>query len=204
MSSTTNTNEPQFSKLRRMLFPIQGYEMKKAIPMGFIFFFILFNYTCLRNLKDALVVTNSGAEALSYLKLFCVTPSAILFMLVVLRNAVAVPDLFRSVCVRHLPKPHVFPSVSRDDCGVAGGVSDASLADCARWYLELRRVLCTRGVVGQYVDFTLVLAVCQSGVQDVGSKPHVRLFRSDGAVFIAVRRRRRQVGVGYSQQRRAG
>ena len=56
--------------------------MKKAIPMGFIFFFILFNYTCLRNLKDALVVTNSGAEALSYLKLFCVTPSAILFMLV--------------------------------------------------------------------------------------------------------------------------
>lgn len=82
MSSTTNTNEPQFSKLRRMLFPIQGYEMKKAIPMGFIFFFILFNYTCLRNLKDALVVTNSGAEALSYLKLFCVTPSAILFMLV--------------------------------------------------------------------------------------------------------------------------
>ena len=50
--------------------------------MGFIFFFILFNYTCLRNLKDALVVTNSGAEALSYLKLFCVTPSAILFMLV--------------------------------------------------------------------------------------------------------------------------
>ena len=75
-------NEPEFSKLRRMLFPIHSYEMKKAIPMGFIFFFILFNYTCLRNLKDALVVTNSGAEALSYLKLFCVTPSAILFMLV--------------------------------------------------------------------------------------------------------------------------
>ena len=64
------------------MFPIHSYEMKKAIPMGFIFFFILFNYTCLRNLKDALVVTNSGAEALSYLKLFCVTPSAILFMLV--------------------------------------------------------------------------------------------------------------------------
>ena len=61
--------------------------MKKAIPMGFIFFFILFNYTCLRNLKDALVVTNSGAEALSYLKLFCVTPSAILFMLVYTKAA---------------------------------------------------------------------------------------------------------------------
>ncbi len=50
--------------------------------MGMIFFFILFNYTCLRNIKDSLIVTNTGAEALSYLKLFCVTPSAILFMLI--------------------------------------------------------------------------------------------------------------------------
>jgi AAA family ATP:ADP antiporter len=49
--------------------------------MGMIFFFILFNYTCLRNIKDSLVVTNTGAEALSFLKLFCVTPSAIVFML---------------------------------------------------------------------------------------------------------------------------
>ncbi len=49
--------------------------------MGMIFFFILFNYTCLRNVKDALVVTHTGAEALSFLKLFCVMPSAIIFML---------------------------------------------------------------------------------------------------------------------------
>ena len=49
--------------------------------MGMIFFFILFNYTCLRNVKDSLIVTNTGAEALAYLKLFCVTPSAIIFML---------------------------------------------------------------------------------------------------------------------------
>mgnify|MGYP004656359995 CR=1 FL=1 len=78
----TTTNEPEFSKLRRIFFPIHGYELKKAIPMGMIFFFILFNYTCLRNIKDSLIVTNTGAEALSYLKLFCVTPSAILFMLI--------------------------------------------------------------------------------------------------------------------------
>lgn len=50
--------------------------------MGMIFFFILFNYTCVRNIKDSLIVTNTGAEALSYLKLFCVTPSAIIFMLI--------------------------------------------------------------------------------------------------------------------------
>jgi len=50
--------------------------------MSMIFFFILFNYTCLRNIKDSLIVTagGSGAEALSYLKLFCVTPAAIIFM----------------------------------------------------------------------------------------------------------------------------
>ena len=75
------TTEPEFSKLRRIFFPIHRYELKKVLPMGMIFFFILFNYTCLRNIKDSLVVTSTGAEALSYLKLFCVTPSAILFML---------------------------------------------------------------------------------------------------------------------------
>ena len=79
--STINAKEPEFSKLRRIFFPIHSYELKKAIPMGMIFFFILFNYTCLRNIKDSLIVTNTGAEALSYLKLFCVTPSAIVFML---------------------------------------------------------------------------------------------------------------------------
>lgn len=77
----TTTTEPEFSKLRRIFFPIHQYELKKAVPMGMIFFFILFNYTCLRNIKDSLIVTNTGAEALSYLKLFCVTPSAIIFML---------------------------------------------------------------------------------------------------------------------------
>lgn len=74
--------EQEFSKLRRIFFPIHRYELKKVIPMGMIFFFILLNYTCLRNIKDSLIVTNTGAEALSYLKLFCVTPSAILFMLI--------------------------------------------------------------------------------------------------------------------------
>lgn len=70
-----------FSKLRKILFPIHKFELKKALPMALIFFFVLFNYTCIRNIKDALVVTYSGAEALSFLKLLCVTPVAILFMI---------------------------------------------------------------------------------------------------------------------------
>jgi AAA family ATP:ADP antiporter len=52
--------------------------------MALIFFFILTNYTLLRNTKDSLVVTapNTGAEVLSFLKLFCVTPSAIIFLII--------------------------------------------------------------------------------------------------------------------------
>mgnify|MGYP000563103460 CR=1 FL=1 len=80
MNTNVNTNE-KFSKLRTILFPIHMFEMKKVVPMALIFFFILFNYTCLRNIKDALIVTSTGAEALSFLKLFCVTPSAIIFMI---------------------------------------------------------------------------------------------------------------------------
>jgi AAA family ATP:ADP antiporter len=66
-----------------MFFPLHTYELKKVIPMSLIFFFILFNYSCLRNIKDALVVTGPGsdAEVIPFLKGFCVMPSAIIFML---------------------------------------------------------------------------------------------------------------------------
>lgn len=79
-----STDNPQFSRLRKIFFPVYNYELKKVLPMAFIFFFILINYTLLRNVKDSLVVTapNSGAEVLSFLKLFCVTPAAILFIII--------------------------------------------------------------------------------------------------------------------------
>jgi AAA family ATP:ADP antiporter len=79
-----STEQLPFSLVRRVFFPIFTYELKKVIPMAFIFFFILTNYTLLRNVKDSLVVTapNSGAEVLSFLKLFCVTPAAVVFLLV--------------------------------------------------------------------------------------------------------------------------
>lgn len=51
--------------------------------MSLIFFCILFNYTCLRNIKDSLIVTGPGsdAEVIPFIKGFCVVPSAIIFML---------------------------------------------------------------------------------------------------------------------------
>lgn len=51
--------------------------------MFFLFFFISFNYTILRDTKDSLIVTapGSGAEAIPFLKVWGVLPFAILFML---------------------------------------------------------------------------------------------------------------------------
>ncbi len=88
--------EPQFSKFRAALWPIQGTEMKKFLPMGLMMFFILFNYTILRDTKDTLVVGASGAEAISFLKFWGVTPCSILFVILYakLSNALSKENLF--------------------------------------------------------------------------------------------------------------
>lgn len=71
----------EFSGWREIFFPIYNYELKKIVPLGLILFFSLFNHYCLKNIKDSLIVTNAGAEAIAFIKLFCVPPFAILFML---------------------------------------------------------------------------------------------------------------------------
>jgi len=55
--------------------------LKKVFPLGVMLFFILFNYTILRDTKDVLVVTapNSGAEIIPFLKTYVNLPSAIGF-----------------------------------------------------------------------------------------------------------------------------
>lgn len=75
--------QPQFGKWRSMLWPVHGFELKKLLPMFFMFFFISFNYTILRDTKDTLIVTaaGSGAQAIPFLKVYGVVPFAILFMI---------------------------------------------------------------------------------------------------------------------------
>ena len=55
------------SKLKESLPPAN--EIKKVLPLGLMFFFILFSYTILRDTKDVLVVTapGSSAEAIPFL-----------------------------------------------------------------------------------------------------------------------------------------
>jgi len=88
--------EPKFSKLRAALWPIQNTEMKKFLPMGMMMFFILFNYTILRDTKDTLVVGASGAEAINFLKFWGVTPASILFVILYakLSNILSKENLF--------------------------------------------------------------------------------------------------------------
>lgn len=48
--------------------------------MALIMFFILFNYTLLRTMKDALIITASGPEVLPFLKAFVILPFSILIV----------------------------------------------------------------------------------------------------------------------------
>lgn len=99
MSSDKKINE--FSGLRGIFWPVYNYELKKFLPMCFMMMCILFNYTLIRDLKDALIVNApcSGAETISFLKLYGVTPAAILFMVffVKLANVMEREKLFYSI-----------------------------------------------------------------------------------------------------------
>lgn len=86
LSSTTNNtnsidilvdiNDNDNAKSENVLF--------KIIPLGFMFFCIIFNYSILRDTKDVLVITapGSGAEILPFLKTWVNLPLSIGFMIV--------------------------------------------------------------------------------------------------------------------------
>jgi ATP:ADP antiporter, AAA family len=94
----SQTATKEFGRWRSLLWPVHGFELKKLIPMLLLMFFINFNYTILRDTKDALIVTapGSGAEAIPFLKVWGVLPIAILFMLIYakLSNALSKTKLF--------------------------------------------------------------------------------------------------------------
>ena len=94
-----NLQKNQESMLMRfwqILCPIKMSEAKKFIPMTMIMFFILFNFSALRVLKDSLIIPNLGAEVISFVKLWCVLPSAILFTVLYMKlsNVVDYEKLF--------------------------------------------------------------------------------------------------------------
>lgn len=88
------TDKPKFLGIELTTF-------KKIIPLGLMFFCILFNYTILRDTKDVLVVTAKGssAEIIPFLKTWVNLPMAIGFMLLYtkLANVLSKQALFYTV-----------------------------------------------------------------------------------------------------------
>ncbi|RAL44061.1 unnamed protein product [Cuscuta campestris] len=80
---------------------VEVATLKKIVPLGLMFFCILFNYTILRDTKDVLVVTAKGssAEIIPFLKTWVNLPMAIGFMLLYtkLANVLSKQALFYTV-----------------------------------------------------------------------------------------------------------
>ncbi|KAM0004935.1 putative ADP/ATP carrier protein, bacterial type [Helianthus debilis subsp. tardiflorus] len=80
---------------------VEVLTLKKIVPLGLMFFCILFNYTILRDTKDVLVVTAKGssAEIIPFLKTWVNLPMAIGFMLLYtkLSNVLSKKALFYTV-----------------------------------------------------------------------------------------------------------
>ncbi|KAK1313030.1 hypothetical protein QJS10_CPA06g00631 [Acorus calamus] len=84
----------------KKLLGVEIGTLKKVVPLGLMFFCILFNYTILRDTKDVLVITAKGssAEIIPFLKTWVNLPMAIGFMLVYtkLSNVLSRETLFYS------------------------------------------------------------------------------------------------------------
>lgn len=80
-------SDTSFGKIRSCLWPIYRHEIQKIIPMMLMLFFICFNYSILRNVKDAVVITaqSSGAEVIPFIKVWILLPMAILFTFIFTR-----------------------------------------------------------------------------------------------------------------------
>lgn len=96
--------EPLFGEPEKPKFlGIETVTLKKIIPLGLMFFCILFNYTILRDTKDVLVVTAKGssAEIIPFLKTWVNLPMAVGFMLLYtkLAGVLSREALFYSVIV---------------------------------------------------------------------------------------------------------
>lgn len=80
--SSIEEDVKSFGKVRTFLWPIHREELPKFLPMCFMMFFILFNYTILRGSKDALVVSAGGASVIPFLKGYIVFPASIIFVII--------------------------------------------------------------------------------------------------------------------------
>ncbi|ERM97094.1 hypothetical protein AMTRI_Chr05g72590 [Amborella trichopoda] len=98
-ADATYVSVPDYGETPKFL-GVEISTLKKIIPLGLMFFCILFNYTILRDTKDVLVVTAKGssAEIIPFLKTWVNLPMAIGFMVLYtkLSNVLSKEALFYS------------------------------------------------------------------------------------------------------------
>lgn len=70
-----------FGTFRTLIWPIHRVEIRRLLPMAMMAFLICFNYSALRNLKDALLITSAGAEVIPFIKVWAILPMAVLVTL---------------------------------------------------------------------------------------------------------------------------
>ncbi|MCB1117392.1 MAG: MFS transporter [Chlamydiia bacterium] len=70
----------EFSRWRRWIWPLHRSELKRFLPLLVIYALVCFNYSLLRGVKDALIITapSSGAEAIPFIKVWAILPMALL------------------------------------------------------------------------------------------------------------------------------
>jgi len=97
-----NKSEGSITRLRKTVFPIYGkIEVKKFLLIGSIKFFIILALTLTRDTKDTLVVTECGAEAIAFLKIYGVLPAATAFIALYSKMASLMEKqtLFYTTCI---------------------------------------------------------------------------------------------------------
>ncbi|WP_213358083.1 Npt1/Npt2 family nucleotide transporter [Chlamydiifrater phoenicopteri] len=68
-----------FSRLRACFWPVYRSELHKFLPLFLLAFFVGFNYSLLKNMKDALMVAaaGAGAEVIPFIKVWGIVPGAV-------------------------------------------------------------------------------------------------------------------------------
>ncbi|CCM09942.1 ADP,ATP carrier protein 1 [Cardinium endosymbiont cEper1 of Encarsia pergandiella] len=73
------TTKKEFGNIRGTMFPIHKSELRKFLPMAFMFILISFCYSLTRSLKDMNMMKEANTTAIYWLKAVAITPSMIFF-----------------------------------------------------------------------------------------------------------------------------
>eukprot|EP00934_Nitzschia_sp_Nitz4_P002386 Nitzschia sp. Nitz4//scaffold1_size375055//216512//218346//NITZ4_000287-RA/size375055-augustus-gene-0.719-mRNA-1//-1//CDS//3329541078//2381//frame0 len=100
--STNVKPTSQLARIQQALFPIHGkHEVNKFFLIASIKFFVIMALTLTRDTKDTLVVTQCGAEAIAFLKIYGVLPAATAFIALYskMSNIFLKKQLFFATCI---------------------------------------------------------------------------------------------------------